>query len=77
MQRCVYPAFEPVCEPGAAGSTGVAAAVIEASGIVLHVMPRRSVTAPLKSRWVEGGGAGRCCERTFDGAHVIIACAGC
>jgi hypothetical protein len=70
MQPCVYPAFQPAYRLGAGESFGVGAAVIEASGIVLHVMPRRSATAPLKSRWVKGGGAGRCCERTFHGAHV-------
>jgi hypothetical protein len=76
MQRCVYPAFQPVYRPGAGESVGVAAAVIKASGIALHVMPRRFVTSTLKSRWVKGRAAGRCCVRTFDGAHVIIVCAG-
>jgi hypothetical protein len=76
MQRGVYPAFQPAYRLGSGESVGVEAAVIKASGIALHVMPRRFVTSTLRSRWVKGRAAGRCCERTFDGAHVIIVCAG-
>ena len=75
MRRCVYPAFQPVRRPGAAESTTVEAAVIEASGIVLYVMSRWFVPFRLRADGC-GRAAGRCCERTFDGVHVIIASAG-
>jgi hypothetical protein len=55
MQRCAYPAVEPVRKPGAAESINVEAAVMKASGIVLHVMPRWFVPPCLRADGCRAG----------------------